>query len=356
MKPHLWLRDESRAVPQLLLLVLLPTTAVAGYANCRVLASSWGGSLEAQAKAGYAYKVNETRREYVREEPSKEHSGCELQSFSHAQLNRSFVLGATRPFIIHGATEAWAAHEKWTLQRMAAEHGSDVFLAGMSGEKTVGSVLQQHDQYHVGQMNSPLDCYSAGMDWPDCDTEGVSCHNVLRMVAREYSPFISKVSDDYTVPDYLTPLRVLQMSISNGTGTGVRFEEHPSSWFAAVKGRKRWVFHPPNALEPDDLLLERPSCGLPHRYATTVQCDQDEGTIMWVPAGWWHETCGLDSYFIGLGGTTYDGADEYQGKEAESECITAAPRSEYQTKQVPYCQASEDACPALPMRPVTAHV
>merc|ERR1712107_125355 len=129
-------------------------------------------------------------------------------------------------------------------------------------------------------------------------------------VSRKYSPFISKVSADYKVPDYLMPLRVLQMGISNGTGTGVRIEEHPSSWFAAVKGRKRWVMHPPNAKEPDDLFLERPSCRVPHRHTTTVQCDQEEGTIMWVPAGWWHETCGLDAYSVGIGGTTYDGADE----------------------------------------------
>ena len=33
------------------------------------------------------------------------------------------------------------------------------------------------------------------------------------------------------------------------------------------------------------------------------------GDIVWVPMFWWHETCGLDVYSVGIGGVSYPGCE-----------------------------------------------
>ena len=36
--------------------------------------------------------------------------------------------------------------------------------------------------------------------------------------------------------------------------------------------------------------------------------DHEPGDVVWVPDYWWHETCGLDKWNIGVGGVTYPGS------------------------------------------------
>ena len=168
-----------------------------------------------------------------------------------------------------------------------------------------------------------------------------------------YSPFITHedhVAKDYTVPRFLTPCGTLQMGIGAGRGVGVPPEHHPSSWFAAVVGRKRWILHP-NAGEPPPLMRETGGesaggeegqgaaphitkdgkvCELtkPLRKGGVV-CDQQEGEVIWSPGFWWHETCGLDEYSVGIGGVTYK--DIQFGEQevcdaATKEAMTQKPR------------------------------
>ena len=40
----------------------------------------------------------------------------------------------------------------------------------------------------------------------------------------------------YSVPDFFKPMSTFQMGIGSGYGIGVPPENHPSSWFTAVKG------------------------------------------------------------------------------------------------------------------------
>ena len=98
------------------------------------------------------------------------------------------------------------------------------------------------------------------------------------------------------------------MSFStSGRGTGIVPEDHPSAWFAVIKGRKRWAFHPPNRLRLPNhwagVFTERGqgSCAIPQLYTSTVLCDQPPGSIVWTPPGWYHETCTLDDFTIGIG-------------------------------------------------------
>lgn len=59
--------------------------------------------------------------------------------------------------------------------------------------------------------------------------------------------------------------------------------------------------------------------------------------MIWVPDFWWHETCGMDSYSVGIGGITYEGVSA-----PSAPC--RAP-DEYRVDDIPYCKTTK--CPSL---------
>jgi len=219
----------------------------------------------------------------------------------------------------------------------------------------------------VGQRQ---DCYTDGGDeeelmekhwepagWKVYPTEA----GTLKKFERPYSPFITgEGAADYTMPSYLLPARILYMAIGTARGGGVTPEEHPSAWFAAVKGRKRWLLHPPNQQGPrEPMFVRNDSCRPKSLYTVTRVCDQQEGDILWLPGGWWHETCNLDSYSAGIGGVTYDGADrprKDRGKcnlghdEHFSRLLSQRTGSPHAVDDIPYCTSSEAGCGVLPWR------
>lgn len=59
--------------------------------------------------------------------------------------------------------------------------------------------------------------------------------------------------------------------------------------------------------EPPGVLQRRGGEGLcvpQSKPLDALHCDQREGDVIWVPDYWWHETCGLEDYSIGLGALT----------------------------------------------------
>ena len=75
---------------------------------------------EAQAAEGYGYKATEPRTGYVAEPPQRSSPPEELRCgiYAHTAVNRSFLMQATEPLIIRGATDTWRAHERWDLDTL----------------------------------------------------------------------------------------------------------------------------------------------------------------------------------------------------------------------------------------------
>ena len=73
-------------------------------------------------------------------------------------------------------------------------------------------------------------------------------------------------------------------------------ENHPSSWFAVIKGRKRWVLRPPDAgssrngqpgTEPPGVMQrwgEDGLCSPSNKPTDALHCDQLEGDVIWYAA------------------------------------------------------------------------
>ena len=109
---------------------------------------------------------------------------------------------------------------------------------------SLSKLLQHNGKYHMGHVVAPREaCYSD--PW------------------RPYSPFLflegeDGVADDYSVPDHFKPMSTFQMGIGRGRGVGVPPENHPSSWFAMIVGRKRWMLHPDIEREPVEIMSKSP--------------------------------------------------------------------------------------------------
>ena len=54
--------------------------------------------------------------------------------------------------------------------------------------------------------------------------------------------------------------------------------------------------------------MDRPTCELfeDKFQQDTIVCDQKAGEVLWLPNYWWHETCGMEDYSIGMGAVTYE--------------------------------------------------
>ena len=84
-------------------------------------------------------------------------------------------------------------------------------------------------------------------------------------------------------------------------------------------------------------MRNQPGCLVTTRSKSGLLCDQLEGDMIWVPDFWWHETCGMDAYSVGIGGITYEGVS------APSAPCRAA--DEYRVDELPYCKTNK--CPTL---------
>jgi hypothetical protein len=328
-----------------------------GYGQCRILSAAFE-DYHQQKLDGYGYKPEPTLEYSIDRERTRPQPGeCQLQVYSHSVVNRSFLLAAERPLIIRGATNSWPARDKWNPTGIAKFYNDTVFQACPTFVKALGSLIAD-GKYHTGQMGMRHDCYAAhgkptqnGPDW-----------KMLKDYDRQYSPFMATASDDYVIPTYFLPARLLYMGVGYGRG-GVQPEEHPSAWFAAVTGRKRWLFHPPNMDSPSagaNFIIhgsDSKICEVDSLFTSTLTCDQKEGDIVWIPNGWWHSTCNLDEFSMGIGGVTYRQVEEQAfadrvrhkcglGSNAKHNSILRNITREHSLEEIPYCK--EHKCPVVP--------
>ena len=254
--------------------------------------------------------------------------GCEIEMIDPALVTREMLLARTAPLIIRGGAADWPALERWDKDRLRAEHGGDIFRADpWNANVTLGAILDgPRDRYFMGHLLTEGGCYDS--------------------VYRQYSPTLEDLADDYKIPAWGRPMsnsQVIQMGVGSGRTIGVPPEHHPSSWFALVFGRKRWALRPPVGYDPlvqnvsahiwyeqnvftdsekQKEQQKEPGERLPEDVPGHViqndclivddvpegvlLCDQQPGDIMWTPSWWWHETCALEEYSIGLGAVTWD--------------------------------------------------
>jgi len=270
--------------------------------------------------------------------------GCDLESVDHSDVTREMLMSAKVPFLIKGMTANWTARSAWAREELLKRHAAEPFQLHAQGSASLGELLKVNNKYHMGHaVYPPGSCYSD--PW------------------RPYSPMLmGALRQDYELPRYLGPMVTFQMGVGSGYGIGVPMENHPSSWFAMVKGVKRWILRPPEAgtaknggggTEPPSVMQRAGAghmCEPANKPTDALHCDQREGEVIWLPDYWWHETCGLDDFSIGLGALTYDGCCPPERQQTREQCGNSAHEkgANYAVHDIPDCVNGERLCGGLP--------
>lgn len=114
------------------------------------------------------------------------------------------------------------------------------------------------------------------------------------------------------------------MFFSFGGGVnGVNMANHGFTWIGLIVGRKLWHVAPGTIPKPRE-----PNCArklvenevLPN----TTHCLQEAGDIIALPTAWWHATCNLDPFTIGIGG--------------QDSCDLGCVQEAKQNPNTPFCQ------------------
>ena len=252
---------------------------------------------------------------------------CDFKTVSINDLTRKQLVTAQEPFLINDVTRNWSALDKWTEENFMNNYGDEVFHLHDTYNETVSDLLKP-GVYKMGHVLQKGYCYADPY--------------------RPYSPLLmGKLRHDYYIPEPFLPLGTFQIGIGRGQGVGVPPEDHPSSWFAMVAGTKRWVVHPPSETKPPNL-MRRPNCDVTKKFENTMVCDQYEGDILWLPNYWWHETCGIENYSVGIGALTYEGC-EISPETSSSKCLpNEREKKVYSVLDIAFCTAHEENCVSLP--------
>ena len=254
---------------------------------------------------------------------------CDFKTVSINGLTREQLLTAEQPFIINDVIGNWSALEKWTEENFMSNYGDEIFHLHDTYNETVSDLLKP-GAYKMGHVLQKGHCYAD--PW------------------RPYSPLLmGKLRDDYFIPEQFLPMGTFQIGIGRGKGVGVPPEDHTSSWFAMVSGTKRWVVHPPSKTEPPEL-MKRPNCNVDvsKKSENTMICDQREGDILWLPNYWWHETCGIEDYSVGMGALTYEGCEAPPGAHPPKCQPNGNEKKVYSVQDIEFCTEKEENCLSLP--------
>ncbi len=255
---------------------------------------------------------------------------CEFDVIDHhsaANLTSEVLYQRERPLLIRNAASSWAALEKWAdANDFVERYGDEDFIVEPDERVSVREVLRHYGKYSFAHVLYPSQvCYARTF--------------------RPYGPILIKLAADYELPSYLKPYSTFQMGLGRGYGSGVPYESHTTAWFVVVAGTKRWVLTPPHEQErkarpahPFKQTNEELNCDVLKRTPRTLQCDQKPGDVVLVPRYWWHATCGLDEWSIGIGGLEPLSEAELRNEHACDDYL-------YQISDVEYCSENVSRCP-----------
>ncbi len=275
---------------------------------------------------------------------------CQFEVMDHAtavaqNITSKWLYNRTMPLLIRNATLGWPAIKKWgTYERFIRNYGNADYIIEPEYRKTVRELMKQEGKYWFAHMLNPpyppTGCYMESQ--------------------RPYGSILAKAAKDYQLLDYLKPFSTFQMGAGRGGTAGVPYESHTPAWFAVVAGTKRWALTPPHEKtprsRPDHPFVKRresaeadaghESCDVVRRTPKTLTCDQEAGDIVLVPDRWWHSTCSLSNWSIGIGGL--EPHPIVEEKNSRQECrglLYEVP------KDVPYCVKKPSRCPVVGVPP-----
>ena len=212
---------------------------------------------------------------------------CDLKRVSSSALeamsdDESFdALNNHGPMIVTGAAEGWAALTKWRTPAAFASHYGAERIPGKGRHVIVGREQESVSMADVAPEAGAGREHAIVYDYPGHEE---SLHNAL--------------GGDWAIPSYLASASE-QRTLSLGGGKrGPTMQSHQVAWLALVQGRKFWSLGDPSEPKPKE-----PTCDYEtDRQDPRMQCVIHPGELLYLPERWWHATCNLEKWTIGIGG------------------------------------------------------
>ncbi|CAL9115102.1 unnamed protein product [Musa textilis] len=200
-----------------------------------------------------------------------------------------------KPVLLEGCLDEWPAMKRWSRERLVRVCGGVKFAVG-----PVEMTLERYFQY----------------------ADATKEERPLYLFDPMFAEKVSELASEYEVPNYFREdlFAVLgkerpdyRWIIIGPAGSGSSFHVDPNStsaWNAVIKGSKKWVMFPPEAVppgvhpSPDGAEVACPVSIMEwfmNFYAACrkwkkrpVECVCRAGEVVFVPNGWWHLVVNLE--------------------------------------------------------------
>ena len=202
-----------------------------------------------------------------------------------------------RPTLVSGLIDDWRALREWSdaagFARHFGEHG--VLAKRLSHYENARTASSGQDPTRtLVRLREAL---------ANADQMHVVLYNGEQGNAEAEEALLSDIraSGGYGCPEPMLARACSILVLSLGGGReGVRFANHGFAWIGLVGGMKLWHVAPHDSPRPPN-----PTCADRARIEAlpnVTHCLQRPGEVMVVPTAWWHATCNLGEYTLGVGG------------------------------------------------------
>jgi len=115
---------------------------------------------------------------------------------------------------------------------------------------------------------------------------------------------LSDLGTEYSHPEVFECASQCRVFSFGGGHRGVQVMQHGAAWLGLVSGAKLWHVAAPHLPRPSNRECEHNGRidYVTAKAEGVEHCLMLPGETIWVPDNWWHATCNLDPYTIGLGG------------------------------------------------------
>ena len=212
---------------------------------------------------------------------------------------------AGEPVIFTGATEAFVTEpDRWSTRQgfveafgdVRAKVGTGAELAQFGGKAEKSLKLRDVVAQMGAEENEANELFVFDMD-----------------VAKQLGGFAEPelFRDSFMSASAGAGAATWNMLSLGGDGTGLGFHTHVDSWLGLMAGAKRWLLYEPGRFPVGEPLFPNRMLGVDsavrmaanHSQPQPMDCLQQAGEMLYLPAGWAHATVNLGDT-VGIGGQT----------------------------------------------------
>jgi cyclopropane fatty-acyl-phospholipid synthase-like methyltransferase len=209
------------------------------------------------------------------------HDRCSLSHYSFNNVGKG---GSWKPILIKG----WKNPKNWTETKFLSKVGN------------YRQYLKDHLVQPIKDRNGQL-CQLPGSEIAMLMKSSLDKSILFFTNNKENEEFMRRLESDYIVPKILQHINSFQVLSIVPKSKSHSFHKHGETWLGQVEGRRMWWFLPPSAEKTPRVNACNYMDGTENPPNEAISCVQEPGDVIWFPADWYHATCAMDDWTVGIG-------------------------------------------------------